>query len=292
MSIYLNKWENRRLRAFHSLWRRQVFLRKPHDKLLINLFDNPRSGGLNFSSGLYFIASGNEILYIGQTNDFSRRLIESLGRVYHQIPDISLPWSVAFAKADGNANELESAAIYKYAPVFNTSIPRKTDCNAEQPSIVGISPVFADQQQKITTAFTQSVLEKQSSKALLNPNPPWVMGKSKRKSSEQVRAEEIAKNKLDGIFVEKQFVWNDEIKNEAISEIGVSLKLPLKFKINLIDDGSVITEDGEFIGMWEPDEDGFVYFMPDGQNEIRLCNPFVGLLCKKIEDWYESQKEN
>ena len=55
-------------------------------------------------------------------------------------------------------------------------------------------------------------------------------------------------------------------------------------KINLIDDGSVITEDGEFIGMWEPDEDGFVYFMPDGQNEIRLCNPFVGLLCKKIED--------
>ena len=97
MTIDFNKFKNKRIRAFHSLWRRQVFLRKPHDKLLINLFDNPRSGGLNFSSGLYFIASGNEILYIGQTNDFSRRLIESLGRVYHQIPEFpSVNWPAVF----------------------------------------------------------------------------------------------------------------------------------------------------------------------------------------------------
>ena len=71
-----------------------------------------------------------------------------------------------------------------------------------------------------------------------------------------------------------------------MQEVGVPIDAPLRFKINLVEDGSVITEDGEYIGSWELDENGFAYFIPDGYSEVTLTDPFVGLLCSKIEDWY------
>ena len=113
------------MQAFHSAWRSRMFLRSPNDILLARLFAHPNDGGLDFYSGLYFIGCDDKIIYIGQSVDISRRLVESLGRIYHQIPDTKLPWSIAFAALHTDANELESTAIRKYAPVFNTSIPNK-----------------------------------------------------------------------------------------------------------------------------------------------------------------------
>ena len=66
-----------------------------------------------------------------------------------------------------------------------------------------------------------------------------------------------------------------------MQEVDVPLDAPLRFNINLVEDGSVITEDGEYIGSWELDENGFAYFTPDGSSEVMLIDPFVGLLCKQ-----------
>ena len=77
-----------------------------------------------------------------------------------------------------------------------------------------------------------------------------------------------------------------------MQEVDVPLDAPLRFNINLVEDGSVITEDGEYIGSWELDENGFAYFTPDGSSEVMLTDPFVGLLCKQIEDWHYENGKN
>ena len=279
------------MQAFHSAWRSKMFLRSPHDSLLARLFAHPNNGGLGFYSGLYFIGCDDKIIYIGQSVDISRRLVESLGRIYHQIPDTKLPWSVAFAALHTDANELESTAIRKYAPVFNTSIPNKLKSQGEMPILVGIAPIFADQAENTGQAFNSENMERQSAEALENPSPPWLKGNSKRRSSEEVRAELEAKI-LEEQGNRPEFVWDEETKKEAMQEVGVPIDAPLRFKINLVEDGSVVTEDGEYIGSWELDENGFAYFTPDGSSEVMLTDPFVGLLCKQIEDWHYENGKN
>ena len=125
MSILDSKRHNKFTRTFHNAWRSKVFLRNSHDNLLVRLFGTPDHGGIGFFCGLYFIACDDKIVYIGQSNYIPRRFLESFGPIYHQVADTKLPWSVAFAETNSDANELESTAIRKYAPVFNTSIPNK-----------------------------------------------------------------------------------------------------------------------------------------------------------------------
>jgi hypothetical protein len=63
--------------------------------------------------------------------------------------------------------------------------------------------------------------------------------------------------------------------------------LQLRFAINLLNDGSVVTRDGEYLGTWAVDEtDAFYEFTPDGATEVLLGHPFMGFLCKFIEEWH------
>jgi hypothetical protein len=61
----------------------------------------------------------------------------------------------------------------------------------------------------------------------------------------------------------------------------------LQWKINLLDDGSVVTRDGEYLGTWEADENDHPSFTPDGESEVLFFDVFVGSLCQRIEEWRE-----
>ena len=102
--------QERRKQSLRSIWRRHVFVRAMNPKLESVLTET------TLRHGIYFIGCGDEIVYIGQTNSFERRTIESLGRIYHQVPDTSLPWSIGLARCHKDANELESTAIRILAP--------------------------------------------------------------------------------------------------------------------------------------------------------------------------------
>jgi hypothetical protein len=133
--------------------------------------------------GIYFIGCGDRIVYIGQSQavgGITCRSIESLARYYHQINDITLPWSVGLAPVspiEGEhytvlLNELESNAIRKFAPIFNTSIPNKNTKKIREPNITHIARVFVNQTEECT-AFELNNIEKQSIESKLNTNPPW-----------------------------------------------------------------------------------------------------------------------
>lgn len=67
--------------------------------------------------------------------------------------------------------------------------------------------------------------------------------------------------------------------------------LQLKFEINLLDDGSVVTRDGVWLGEWGTYEsDAFYEFTPEGASEPLFMNPYRGALCAAIEQW-NSQNE-
>jgi hypothetical protein len=73
-----------------------------------------------------------------------------------------------------------------------------------------------------------------------------------------------------------------------VKSFGVPLRKPLPFKINLCDDSSVVTEEGEVIGMWQMDENAHPSFFPNGSSEPLFFDVFVGLLCEKIREWHEA----
>lgn len=60
----------------------------------------------------------------------------------------------------------------------------------------------------------------------------------------------------------------------------------LKRNINLLEDGSVVTRDGEFLGTWESDENDHPMFTPDGASEPAISHPIVYRLCELIGEWY------
>ena len=73
--------------------------------------------------------------------------------------------------------------------------------------------------------------------------------------------------------------------------INLNDKEGMRFSINLLEDGSVITIDGEYIGTWSTDDltDAFYQFTPEGTSNPLFTNPFVGFLCKEIEDWHNNK---
>lgn len=64
----------------------------------------------------------------------------------------------------------------------------------------------------------------------------------------------------------------------------------LPYVINLLDDWTVVTRDGEYLGTWTTDESDAIYqFIPDGQTEVLLEGLFKGELCRMIRDWHEGE---
>jgi len=60
----------------------------------------------------------------------------------------------------------------------------------------------------------------------------------------------------------------------------------LRFSINLLEDKTVVTRDGEYLGTWDTDEsDAFYEFTPDGDETYLLMSPYMGTLCEQIEKW-------
>lgn len=67
--------------------------------------------------------------------------------------------------------------------------------------------------------------------------------------------------------------------------------LELRFAINLLPDGSVVTMEGEYLGTWDTDEtDAFYLFTPVGASEPLFVDPYRWSLCEKIERWHAERQ--
>lgn len=255
-------------------WRRQVFVRNPHRDL------DTLYKGLRGRSGIYLIGCADEIVYIGQSLDLTERPIDSLGRYYHRVPDVSLPWSLALAPCPPDEmHERESSAIRAFAPKFNTSIPSIPASKGRLPEIVGHAAVFQDQ---VSTggAFEEDNLRRQIDRAAADPSPPWRQGKQRKKTGKRE-----PKPVLPPLEPPAQLI-GDELR-DAWRRYGVPCDGVLVYPINLCDDGSALTRDGEFIGTWTVDQYDALSFIPDGETAPLFEAPLVGLLCIAIRDWYE-----
>jgi hypothetical protein len=257
-----------------STWRRQVFVRSPNRDL------NILYAGLVSRIGIYMIGCADEIVYIGQSWDLTERPIESLGRYYHRVPDVSLPWSLALAPCPRDEmHERESTAIRAFAPKFNTSIPSIPASVGRLPVIAGHAAVFQDQI-SAGGAFKEENLRRQMERAAANPTPPWRQGKQRKKTGRRDPKPELL------TFDPPAQLAGEELR-EAWRRYGIPHADPLVYPINLCDDGSVVTRDGELIGTWGMDQYDALSFSPDGGTAPLLEAPLVGLLCISIRDWYE-----
>lgn len=65
----------------------------------------------------------------------------------------------------------------------------------------------------------------------------------------------------------------------------------MRYAINLLPDGSVVTEEGEYLGTWHIDEltDAFHVFTPDGADQFLFMDPNIPGLCRRIEEWLTTQ---
>lgn len=263
--------------ALFHLWKRQVFLRSRHED-----FDALLS--MCFRTGIYLIGCASEVVYVGQTSSFDERPIQSLGNIYHRVDDTSLPWSIAFAPClPEEMNERESTAIRAYAPRFNTSIPSLEKSRGRLPEIVAAGAIFKDQDGPCG-AFRPGSLQRQIERTLTNPSPPWARKRTRAKST----TKEAGPTVSSAIPV----VWTKKDSGSLVKAYGVPVDGPLRFPINLCDEGSVVTKDGEFLGTWTMDEHEHPSFTPDGALEPLLSHALVGLLCLDIRAWHEGTEED
>lgn len=75
-------------------------------------------------------------------------------------------------------------------------------------------------------------------------------------------------------------------EREAMQAADNYLNKPYVYDINLWEDGSVVTRDGELLGTWTEDEYGHPSFTPEGATEALFFESWRGLLCKKIAAWH------
>jgi hypothetical protein len=115
--------------------------------------------------------------------------------------------------------------------------------------------------------------------ASTNPNPPWKTKKRRRKT---------VREPLRANFSAAPLQWTREAADNLLNSYGVSTNEPFRFKINLCKDGSVVTDDGEYIGSWDMDENAHPSFTPDGATEPLIFDVFVGSLCDRIRAWHEA----
>ena len=178
-------------RFLSNLWKRKDYLDKRTRHQDMDDICGGLSSGAYSMLGIYLIGCGDRIVYIGQSigmGGIPHRSIESLARIYPQVEDETLPWSIGLAPyhapffhEDGeDFNELESTAIRKFAPIFNTSIPSTLKSQGKEPMIMHIAQVFIDED-KYCTAFELERLEKQAIEVVSNPSPPWQQGNKRRR---------------------------------------------------------------------------------------------------------------
>jgi hypothetical protein len=177
-------------------------------------------------------------------------------------------------------DERESTAIRRYAPRFNTSIPSQAKSLMRMPDVVGVAAVFQDQAGPCG-AFLAENLRRQEDAASVNPAPPWKRKRTRRKTVK--REVPIPAGPVTPVE------WTREDSARLVRAYGVSLSEPLHYKVNLCDDGSVVTRDGECIGAWEMDEHAFPAFVPEGASEPLFRRALMGLLCLDIEQWHEAR---
>jgi len=176
-----------------NLWRRKHYLESRIRHQDIDDICGGLLSGSFIMPGIYLIGCGDRIVYIGQSigmGGIAHRSMESLARIYPQVEDKTLPWSIGLFPVEkdesiviwnsGLLNEFESTAIRKYAPIFNTSIPSKLNSQGEEPKITHIAEVFADVDNSCT-AFEPENLEKQAIEAKNNSSPPWQQGNKRRR---------------------------------------------------------------------------------------------------------------
>lgn len=257
-------------------WRRQVFVRNPHRDL-----NTLYAAGWG-RSGIYLIGCADEIIYIGQSWVLTGRPIDSLGRFYHRIPDVTLPWFLALAPCPPDEmHERESTAIRAFAPKFNTSIPSIPASQGRMPDIIGYAAVFQDQV-RTGGAFEEANLRRQMERAAANPSPPWRQGKQRKKTGKREPKPELPPMDPPAQLTGAEL-------REAWRNYGVPCAGPLVYPINLCDDGSVVTRDGEYLGTWAMDQYEMPSFTPDGEAAPMIEAPLVGLLCMRIRDWHEEK---
>ncbi|MEO1140258.1 MAG: hypothetical protein AAFW87_12460 [Pseudomonadota bacterium] len=267
-------------RKHFLMWRRQVFVRNPNDQL--NTLFATATGG----TGIYLIGCAAEIVYVGQSWNIRERPLESLGRVYHRVSDTSLPWSLALAPCSRDEmDERESTAIRAYAPRFNTSIPSIPKSEGRMPEIVGVAAVFQDQSDTCG-AFQPDNLRQQMEKARVMSDLPWRQGKQRKKSGKPAQPR---KSKMQTAPTQPAKLSEAELE-ELLLHYGVPADGPLVYPVNLCDDGSVINNDGEYLGTWSMDEYEHPSFTPDGAEQALLSHVLVGLLCYDIRDWHAKQQ--
>ena len=83
--------------------------------------------------------------------------------------------------------------------------------------------------------------------------------------------------------------WSKEQSDELVRHYGLPVNTPPRFEINLYQDGSVVTADGEILGSWQMDENEHPSFNADGDTEVTISGVGIGFLCFSISDWYAKQ---
>lgn len=63
----------------------------------------------------------------------------------------------------------------------------------------------------------------------------------------------------------------------------------LPYAINLLDDGSVVSAEGEYLGTWEAIDDAIYEFTPDGADEPIASATIIPDLCRAVEAWRSSR---
>lgn len=263
-------------RSQFAMWRRQVFRRHPHEDLRELYLSLKRQ------TGIYLIGCEDKIVYIGQSWKLCERPIESLGKLFREADDPTLRWSLGLAPCPHEEmNERESTAIRAYAPKFNTSIPSIPASLGRMPEIVGYASVFADQYDD-GGAFNPQNMQTQMKLAAIDPSPPWRQGKQRKKTGP--REKRTSPTEFAPI---KMLVG--EALHQARRDYGVPFDGDMIYPINLCDDGYVVTNDGECIGVWLMDNYAMPYFVPLGETEPTIEAMLIGHLCAKIRNWHEAQ---
>lgn len=115
-----------------------------------------------------------------------------------------------------------------------------------------------------------------------------MLGHSTRRSSADVYAESL-REAIDKHGLGEELIWNEETTRELVCRNGVGDNDPLKYPIDLIENGDITTIDGEYLGTWEIDKDRVCNFTADGETSTTLTNVFVGLLCRNINKLHLKQ---
>lgn len=264
-------------RELFTLWRSYVFLRNQHPDFG-NLLKSRR-----FSSGVYLIGCAGKIVYVGQSVEIDKRSIQSLGNFYHRVRDTSLPWSIAYAPCPADErDERESTAIRAFAPEFNTSIPSEAKSRFRMPEIMGVAPIFIDQDAPCG-AFDPENIERQMQAASAKEVQPGARPNWKRRKPRKT----YPPQELPSIEEVASVAWTKEASDEIVWERGTPVDGDLPFRINLCNNGEVITRDGEVIGTWQVDDCAHPSFTPEGSSAPLLFHPFMPMLCDEIAEWYE-----